>query len=86
MVQSFVHQQDTTSCGVFQCLFFDCVANDIPMQTGGAGGRTLNATDLKIYRKWVAYSLAVTRIMGFAPTYNRGKKISVLMTLDVTNE
>jgi hypothetical protein len=31
-------------------------------------------------------ALAVTRIMGFAPTYNRGKKISVLMTLDVTNE
>jgi hypothetical protein len=86
IVQSFVHQKDATSCGVFQCLFFDCVANDIPMQTGGAGGGTLNTTDLKIYRKWVAYSLAVTRIMGFAPTYNRGKKISESVTVDMTNE
>jgi hypothetical protein len=83
MVQSFVHQNDDKSCGVFQCLFFDCVANEIPMQTGR---RALEKRHLQDYRKWIAYSLAVTRIMCFAPTQNRGKETGEIISLDMTND
>ena len=71
-VEKFTSQTDATSCGVYVCFFFECLA--IGVSLGNGDGENLT---LKNDREWIAFSLCMGRKIGL---YNEFNTINVIVT------
>ena len=62
----FISQTDVTSCGVFLCFFFECVAIGVDLEQFYVQPESEEVPDLDLeeYRAWIAFSICMTRNMG----------------------
>ena len=59
LVKKFTHQTDSTSCGAFVCLFFECLAVGVSMKNKDSFD-----LDLQSYCELIAFSLCMGRTIG----------------------
>lgn len=64
VVSSFHVQQNDTDCGVFDCLFFECLSRRLSTNVSSTQSAKFVKTGLGVYRQWLALSVCVGRILG----------------------
>ena len=64
VVSSFLQQQNDTDCGVFDCLFFECLSRRLSTNVSAREWGQFIKTELGVYRQWLALSVCIGRILG----------------------